>query len=172
MLARFFSFQGRATRSEYWMLVVAYIGAALVASLLDAVAFNGNPVLSTLAYLAFLIPGLATAVRRFHDRDKSGWWVLIAFVPLIGAIWLFVELGCLRGTYGPNRFGPDPLGGELVGYGYPAGQPYPGQYPPQQGHYPQQGSYQPQQGSPQQSYPPQVGQPSPPQGYPPSHEGR
>ena len=52
---------------------------------------------------------LAVNVKRWHDRDKSGWWVLIELIPLIGSIWALVELGCLKGTYGKNRFGPDPL---------------------------------------------------------------
>ncbi len=55
--------------------------------------------------------GLAVTVKRSHDRDKSGWWILIALIPLIGAIWFLIEFGFLRGTPGPNRFGPDPLAG-------------------------------------------------------------
>ena len=48
-------------------------------------------------------------VKRWHDRDKSGWWVLINFVPVVGPLWALVECGFLRGTLGDNRFGPDPL---------------------------------------------------------------
>jgi uncharacterized membrane protein YhaH (DUF805 family) len=48
-------------------------------------------------------------IKRFHDRDKSGWWLLISLVPLIGPLWLLVELGFLQGSEGANRFGPDPL---------------------------------------------------------------
>ena len=59
--------------------------------------------------LATLIPNLAVAVRRMHDQDKSGWWVLIGLVPLIGGIWLLV-LYLTGGTPGPNRYGPDPKG--------------------------------------------------------------
>jgi uncharacterized membrane protein YhaH (DUF805 family) len=51
---------------------------------------------------------LALHAKRWHDRGKSGWWTLIVLVPFIGAIWLFVELGCLRGTVGPNQYGADP----------------------------------------------------------------
>jgi uncharacterized membrane protein YhaH (DUF805 family) len=57
--------------------------------------------------LAFLIPGIAVQVRRFHDQDKSGWFVLLGFIPYIGGIILFVFM-CIEGTRGPNRFGPDP----------------------------------------------------------------
>jgi uncharacterized membrane protein YhaH (DUF805 family) len=53
---------------------------------------------------------LALYAKRWHDRDKSGWWSLIILIPIIGAVWMLVELGILEGTRGPNRFGPDPLG--------------------------------------------------------------
>lgn len=53
------------------------------------------------------IPGLAVQVRRFHDQDKSGWFILLGFIPYIGGLILFVFM-CLEGTRGPNRFGPDP----------------------------------------------------------------
>ena len=62
-----------------------------------------------LLYIPAVWIGLAVAVKRWHDRDKSGWWVLIGMIPLIGAVWTFVENGCLRGTVGPNTYGPDPL---------------------------------------------------------------
>jgi len=62
--------------------------------------------------LILLIPSLAIAIKRYHDRDKSGWWILILFIPLVGFIWFLIELGCLPGTPGPNRYGPDPLGAE------------------------------------------------------------
>jgi len=51
--------------------------------------------------------GLAVDAKRWHDRNKSAWWILIEFIPLIGAIWSFIELGFLKGTDSPNRFGPD-----------------------------------------------------------------
>ena len=60
--------------------------------------------------LAVFIPNLAVAVRRMHDQDKSGWWILIGFVPFIGGIWLLV-LYLIDGTRGPNRYGPDPKAG-------------------------------------------------------------
>jgi hypothetical protein len=58
----------------------------------------------------FLLPGIAVGVRRLHDVDRSGWWLLLAFIPLVGTIILIVWF-CTRGTPGPNRFGPDPLSG-------------------------------------------------------------
>jgi uncharacterized membrane protein YhaH (DUF805 family) len=61
--------------------------------------------------LLILWPSICIYAKRWHDRDKSGWWSLIMFIPIIGGIWLLVELGFLRGTDGPNRFGPDPTAG-------------------------------------------------------------
>jgi uncharacterized membrane protein YhaH (DUF805 family) len=68
------------------------------------------------AVLALVIVGilnlwitLAITVKRFHDRDKSGWWVLIGLVPAIGALWILIECGFLKGTTGDNRFGADPV---------------------------------------------------------------
>ena len=59
--------------------------------------------------LASIYLALALYAKRWHDRDKSGWWSLIGLVPFIGAIWILVELGILEGTRGPNQYGPDPL---------------------------------------------------------------
>jgi len=53
---------------------------------------------------------LCVHIKRCHDRDQSGWWVLLLLIPVIGFIWAIINLGILEGTRGPNRFGPDPLG--------------------------------------------------------------
>ena len=74
-------------------------------TILGALGIPG--ILFALYGLAVFIPNLAVAVRRLHDQDKSGWWILIGFIPLIGGIWLLV-LYFIDGTHGPNRFGPDP----------------------------------------------------------------
>ena len=105
-----FTFEGRISRKAYWFGAVVLFAAGLAASILDwIVAGTMNGVVSMIAALVSLVAGLAISVKRWHDRDKSGWWVLIALVPLIGLIWAFVENGFLPGTRGPNRFGPDPL---------------------------------------------------------------
>jgi uncharacterized membrane protein YhaH (DUF805 family) len=76
---------------------------------------NGMPMgagywIGVLILLAVMIwPSICIYGKRFHDRDKSAWWILISFVPIVGVIWLSVECGLLQGTDGPNRFGPDPL---------------------------------------------------------------
>ncbi len=71
----------------------------------------GIPLLGFIFSIATIVPSLAVQVRRLHDIDKSGWWILISFIPIIGAIWLIVWF-CLKGTEGDNRFGSDPLQAE------------------------------------------------------------
>src|SRR5437879_1944839 len=104
------NFMGRAVRSEYWYWVLFAILASIVASMIDLMIARTYSPLSTLVSLALILPGLAVAVRRLHDIDRSGWWLLLGFIPIVGAIILIVW-ACKRGTKGPNRFGPDPLGG-------------------------------------------------------------
>ncbi|WP_191061658.1 DUF805 domain-containing protein [Geminicoccus harenae] len=106
---KFATIQGRAARAEYWYFFLFYLIAIFAAGVLDAVLFRHsvNGPLSTLVWLVLLLPWLAVAVRRLHDRDRSGWWLLLHFVPVVGQIVLLVWF-CLPGTPGPNRFGPPP----------------------------------------------------------------
>jgi uncharacterized membrane protein YhaH (DUF805 family) len=67
-------------------------------------------VLLMIVSLVVIWPGLAINIKRWHDRDKSGWWILISLIPFVGPIWALVEVGFLPGTPGPNQYGPDPLG--------------------------------------------------------------
>jgi uncharacterized membrane protein YhaH (DUF805 family) len=110
-LRKYAQFTGRARRSEYWLFFLFYVVIAVVAVLLDELALHGLPALQVLVSLALLVPGLAVGFRRLHDIDRSAWWMLIGFIPLIGAIVLLV-FAVLPGTIGPNRFGPDPKAGE------------------------------------------------------------
>lgn len=113
-----FSLNGRITRSDYWLKY--YLPAMVVfilAVVLDGALGLADPQLGVgpitgLMYLALFWPSIAVTVKRLHDRDKSGWFMLIMLIPIIGSIWLLVVVGFLRGTVGPNRFGDDPLGGE------------------------------------------------------------
>ncbi len=105
-------FSGRAPRSEYWYWILFYVLVVIAAILIDTAVFRGSSIspLTTIVELACLLPGLAVSIRRLHDIDRSGWWILLALIPLIGAIILLIW-DCTKGTPGPNRFGPDPLGG-------------------------------------------------------------
>jgi uncharacterized membrane protein YhaH (DUF805 family) len=106
------SFQGRIPRSTYWYYILAYVAISVVATLLDRAIFGGDSqtrVLSALVSLVGIVPGLAVSVKRAHDRNHTGWFVLIGLIPLIGAVWLLIEFGFLRGTVGENKYGPDPV---------------------------------------------------------------
>ncbi len=110
--SKYISIEGRAPRSEYWFFVLfGLIGGAILGAV-DAIIFSGNEMqpLSSLFSLALFLPSIMVGIRRLHDRDMSGWWMLLVLVPLVGALALLV-LYVMKGTDGPNRFGPDPLGG-------------------------------------------------------------
>jgi uncharacterized membrane protein YhaH (DUF805 family) len=102
------NFSGRAPRSEYWYWTLFAILLVLAAFLIDVSIGREQGILTVIAELIIALPGLAVSVRRLHDLDKSGWFVLLAFVPLVGSIILLIWF-CMRGTAGSNRFGPDPL---------------------------------------------------------------
>jgi uncharacterized membrane protein YhaH (DUF805 family) len=104
-------FSGRACRSEYWYWFLAMIILSIITGIIDYAAFGDSeygPVNSIFALATFL-PSLAMGFRRLHDIDRTAWWWLIAFT-IIG-IFLLLYWACVKGTSGPNRFGPDPLGG-------------------------------------------------------------
>lgn len=105
VLKQYADFNGRARRKEFWMFVLFNLLASLALSFVGYII--GNSFLSTIYALAVFIPGLAVSIRRLHDIGKSGWMVLIALIPIIGAIWLIV-LYATEGTYGENQYGPDP----------------------------------------------------------------
>jgi uncharacterized membrane protein YhaH (DUF805 family) len=129
-----FSFQGRLNRRPYWLTSIAILVLILMlVAILFALMDAGVILLVILAvlYIPLLWIAFALGAKRLHDRDKSAWWlllfyvlpsilsnvadqasgsgILLLFISTVISIWAFVELGCLRGTVGPNRFGPDPL---------------------------------------------------------------
>ncbi|WP_030712736.1 DUF805 domain-containing protein [Streptomyces sp. NRRL F-2580] len=106
VLKKYTVFSGRARRQEYWMFFLFNVAALIVVSILDAV-IGTSPWLYALYALGTFLPNLAVTVRRLHDTDKSGWWVLISFVPLVGFIWLIVLLAT-AGNDQPNQYGPNP----------------------------------------------------------------
>ena len=123
VLKQYVDFSGRARRTEYWMFTLFNVIILIVLSFVDralgfgtfagssgagSVAFAASlGPLSGLYSLAVLLPSLAVAVRRLHDTNRSGWWLLIGLIPFIGGIVLLVFM-VLEGTRGPNPHGPDP----------------------------------------------------------------
>lgn len=105
-LNKYATFKGRAARSEFWFFVLFNFLAQMVLTAIDAIL--GFGLLAGLFTLAMVIPNIAVAARRLHDTDRSGWWQLLIFLPIIGLIILVVWY-CSRGTQGSNRFGDDPL---------------------------------------------------------------
>ena len=113
-LKKYAVFSGRSRRREYWYFVLFNIIVGIVLGWIDALlgtrgSYAGAGLLSGIYGLAVLIPTLAVTVRRLHDIDRSGWWILIGLVPLIGVIVLLV-FALLDGTPGDNRYGPNPKG--------------------------------------------------------------
>jgi uncharacterized membrane protein YhaH (DUF805 family) len=104
-------FNGRARRKEYWMFVLFYMIIAIVLGILDAVLRLGF--LGAIFGLAMLLPGLGVSIRRLHDTGRTGWWILIGLVPLIGFIVLLVFY-CQDSQAGDNEYGPNPKQGEAA----------------------------------------------------------
>ncbi len=109
----FTSFEGRINRAKFWAGIGVFILIGIVAQILDMIlglqVAEGAGVISIIAGLASIYFALALYAKRWHDRGKSGWWSLIVLVPIIGGIWILVELGILEGDRGANAYGPDPL---------------------------------------------------------------
>jgi uncharacterized membrane protein YhaH (DUF805 family) len=106
---KYADFNGRARRSEYWYYVLfnmlCIVAVVVVGTFLGTI----GSIISVLAYLAILVPSIAVLVRRLHDVGKSGWFYFVAFIPLVGFIWLLVLL-CTDSTPGSNEYGPNPKG--------------------------------------------------------------
>jgi uncharacterized membrane protein YhaH (DUF805 family) len=98
-------FDGRASRPAFWWWVLFVVLASVGANIIDLAI--GAPVFSAIVGLGLLLPNLSVSIRRLHDTDRTGWWVLIWLIPLIGWIVLLVFY-LQRGDAGENRFGPPP----------------------------------------------------------------
>lgn len=123
-LRRYADFSGRSRRKEYWMFtllqLIVYAAVAAVGGLF-ALLYNATGggsdasgvfgiifiVLFAIVALGLIIPNIAVTVRRFHDQDKSGWFILLNFIPYVGGLVVLVFM-CLEGTRGANRYGDDP----------------------------------------------------------------
>ena len=112
VLKNYATFSGRARRKEYWMFFLISALISIVLTLLDillgtySVEYEAG-LFSGLYSLLILLPSIAVVVRRLHDTDRSGWWILISLIPLVGVIVLFVFM-CLDSQPGTNRFGVNP----------------------------------------------------------------
>ena len=104
VLKQYAVFEGRASRREYWMFTGISLLIAIVLGIVDAMVFGETPMLGILYTLAVLVPSLAVSVRRLHDTNRSGWWLFISIIPIIGVTVLFVF--ALQGSQNEgNRYG-------------------------------------------------------------------
>ena len=117
--SKYVDFSGRAARSEYWWFILFIALGNIVLSFVDAAIFGRSvdgqtvSILGAIWSLALLLPAIAVGVRRLHDRDMTGWWLLLYLIPVLGALVLlffFVQ----SGTNGANRFGLDPLADQKI----------------------------------------------------------
>lgn len=113
---KYADFSGRARRSEYWYFALFNLILSIVATIVDqALPF---PILSLVVALGLIVPSLAVAVRRLHDTDKSGWFLLLALIPFVGGIILLVFF--CTDSKADNKYGPNPKGSMgMAGAGYP-----------------------------------------------------
>ncbi|WP_029003684.1 DUF805 domain-containing protein [Azorhizobium doebereinerae] len=110
-MRKYATFSGRSRRGEYWVFHLVFVVLSIAASLLDLLIFqtgldHQGPI-GAVVLLAHLIPSFAVSVRRLHDIDRTGWWLLLEFT-IIGALVLLI-FAMQRGTAGFNRYGSDPL---------------------------------------------------------------
>ncbi|MGD8402090.1 MAG: DUF805 domain-containing protein [Anaerolineales bacterium] len=105
----YFSFNGRIGRETYWVKgVLPILVLSFFVGIMDAALFSysrSEGLIRLIWNLLILWPALALSVKRWHDRDKSGFWVLIGLIPIVGQVWIFIEAGLLPGTDGPNQYG-------------------------------------------------------------------
>lgn len=114
VLGKYAVFSGRSRRSEYWFWALATSLVSLLLTILDLVFHNS--LLGLIFSLAVLLPGLTVSVRRLHDTGRSGWWLLIGLIPLVGAILLIVWMAS-DSQPGDNSYGPSPKGNPYMGQG-------------------------------------------------------
>jgi uncharacterized membrane protein YhaH (DUF805 family) len=104
-LKKYIVFSGRSRRAEFWYFYLGYMIIAIVASLIDLI-FRTS-LFTIIVSLALVLPTLGVSIRRMHDLGKSGWWILINLIPLVGSIW-YIVLAATEGQPAANQYGPDP----------------------------------------------------------------
>ena len=116
VLKQFSDFNGRARRKEYWMFFLINFAISIGIGFIDGILGTTNEIgmgyLGLLYSIAVILPGIAVSIRRLHDIGKSGWMLLVAFIPFIGFIWLII-LMVREGEEGENEYGPNPKEQEL-----------------------------------------------------------
>jgi uncharacterized membrane protein YhaH (DUF805 family) len=108
--SHYVTFSGRAIRSEYWYWVLFAMLGGIATEIMDSAVFASHSSVSPLNgvfNLLIFLPGLALSIRRFHDINRTGWWVLITLTGV--GVFLLLYWACNKGTHGPNRYGPDPF---------------------------------------------------------------
>jgi uncharacterized membrane protein YhaH (DUF805 family) len=103
--AKYVDPKGRAGRAEYWWFVLFDLIVSFIVGIIDVII--GSPILGYLVSLAFLLPAIMVSIRRLHDTNRTGWWLLIGLIPVIGWIILIVYY-VQQGTPGPNQYGNAP----------------------------------------------------------------
>ena len=118
------TFQGRSSRAAFWWWFLFQLIVEFVAGIIDFAAFNNLGVFYGLAALALLLPSLAVGVRRLHDTNRTGWWLLLYIIPVIGFIVLLVFF-LSQSDPGPNQYGPAPDATPPIGADIPPPPPPP-----------------------------------------------
>jgi uncharacterized membrane protein YhaH (DUF805 family) len=107
VLENYAVFEGRARRMEYWMFVLVNLFISIGIGLVQGLLGLGE-IIGSLYGLAIFIPALAVTMRRLHDSGRSGWWVLLYLIPILGTLVLLLFM-CFEGDHGSNDYGPDPI---------------------------------------------------------------
>jgi uncharacterized membrane protein YhaH (DUF805 family) len=112
---KYVDFSGRARRSEYWYFFLFNVIVSVVAGIIDGIlgtrgsgTMSGTGLVGAIASLALLLPNLGVGVRRLHDTSRSGWWLLIGLVPLVG--WIVLLVFFVQDSQPENQYGPNPKG--------------------------------------------------------------
>jgi uncharacterized membrane protein YhaH (DUF805 family) len=110
-LQKYVGFSGRARRSEYWWFFLFTVLVSMVASVLDSIFGTMSDttnvgLIGSIASLALLLPSIAVAIRRLHDTSRSGWWILIGLIPIVG--WIILIVFYCQDSHGENQYGPSP----------------------------------------------------------------
>lgn len=103
----FIKMSGRMSRSRYWGISLILWGIFWLCFL--AIEYTLGPDYTWPLTIVFCAAGVSLSVKRLHDRDRSGFWLLLLLIPVLGPVWAFIELGFLNGTVGSNRYGDNPL---------------------------------------------------------------